>query len=95
MGTFWRDRRLGARGHAVWGGAAGAVVWGAGACVFEVLVTVWAHFCKIEGRVLGGIVTQVLGGMQFGVLMQVLFLGVLVQVLSDAGHGWRMLALRE
>ena len=49
---------------------------GAGAVLSEVLVT----------RVLGGC------GMQFGALMQVLFLGVLVQVLSDAGHGGRIFA---
>ena len=42
-------------------GGAGAVLgcWLA-LVLFEVLVTVWAHFCKNDGRVLGG--------MQFGAL---------------------------
>ena len=61
--TWLRDRRVCAREHAVSGGGAGAV---------EVLVTVWAYFRKIEGRVLGG--------MQFEVLVQVLLscFGVLI-----------------
>ena len=39
--------------------------------LFEVLMAVRAHLFKIDGRVLGG--------MQFGVLAQVLFWGVTVR----------------
>ena len=52
-----------------------------GACslqvLFEVLVTVWAKFCKIESRVLGV--------MQFGVLVQVLLWGAVWGDVSGAG----------
>ena len=44
---------------------------------FEVLVAVLAHLFKIDGRVLGG--------MQLGVLVQVLFCGVTVRVFGHLG----------
>ena len=35
--------------------------------LFEVLVTVWAHFCGIDGRVLlSGVYAGVIGGGAFG-----------------------------
>ena len=43
-GSCLRDCEQGAAGHAVWGAGAGAVLGG-------LLV---AHFCEIDGRVLGG-----------------------------------------
>ena len=45
--------------------------------LFEVLVTVWAHFCKNDGRAICcEIDGQVLNHMLFGVLVQVLLWGV-------------------
>ena len=71
----------------------GHAVWELFGVLFEVLVTARAHFCEIDGRVLGGLQVdgRVLGGMQselwcrccfgilFGMLFGVLF-GVLVMV---------------
>ena len=48
--------------------------------LFEVLVAVRMRVCKIDGRVLG-----LLGGMQFGVLVQVLFWGPVWGAVRDAG----------
>ena len=65
----------------------GRVVWGAGVgadwVLFELLMAARAHLFKIDGRLLGG--------MQFGVLVQVLFWGLTVRayfcILTVGGRG--------
>ena len=69
--------------RAVWGADAGAVL---GFCLglFEVLVTVQAHFMRLVAVLFGAMArafceidSRVLGSMQFGVLLQVPFWGAI------------------